>query len=280
MTERDDSLISLLVALGDDELVLGHRHSEWTGHAPHIEEDVAFSSIAQDEIGHATAYYSLLSDITGDDVDGIGLGRSPEEYRHAILCERPNGDWGYTLARHWLYDTADDVRLEALEAAAHEGLAAVARKLRREERYHLLHADTWLQRVANGPIEGRARLIDALTGAFGEALALFEPFEHEDDAVKQGWLPTPSDELRTRFLARTAVSLDEVGLPTEVRAAADRAAEFVASSSGDLIAADATSDEAPRPAGTGGRRGEHSEDFLALWDEMTSTYRDNPGATW
>ncbi len=276
-----DSLIALLTALADDELILGHRHSEWTGHAPHIEEDVAFSSIAQDEIGHATAYYSLLGELTGESPDQLALGREVGDYRHAILCERPNGDWAYTLARHWLYDHADDIRLEALEQSAHEGLRAVAGKLHREERYHLLHADSWLVRVASGPVEGRARLIESLTDAFGDALALFEPTESEDDAVKEGWLPVPSDEMRNRFLSRASKALDDLGLPTDVRAAADDSAEFVASSSGDLIASEgAGAEHAGAIGASGGRTGTHTEDFQTLWDEMTSTYREVPGATW
>ena len=277
-----DSLISLLTALGDDELIIGHRHSEWTGHAPHIEEDVAFSSIAQDEIGHAAAYYELLSMIAGDNPDRLALGRSPDEYRHAIICERPNGDWAYTLARHFLYDTADSLRLETLEGTANKDLAALVVKLRREERYHMLHAATWMSRIAHGPVEGRARLIDSAAEAFTEALALFEPIDFEEEAVKEGWMPVPSDEMRSRFLAHAAARLDDLGLPAEVVSPSDQSAEFVASSSGDLIArnGDDTDGNEIQPTGLGGRRGTHSADFDALWDEMTLTYRENPGATW
>lgn len=276
-----DSLISLLTALGDDELVLGHRHSEWTGFAPHIEEDVAFSSIAQDEIGHAAALYSLVAELTGDSADRIALGRDKSGYRNAILCERDNGDWAFTLARHWLYDHADELRLEALEGSAHPDLAALATKMRREERYHLLHADTWLKRVAQGPVEGRKRLADGVVDAFGSSLALFEPFELEDEAVKEGWLPVPSTELRERFVRFATEELDALGLPTGVARHAEEGAEFVASSSGDLIAgegAETTSHEGDD--GTGGRRGRRTHDFDALWEDMTAMYRTNPGATW
>ncbi|HVM36180.1 MAG TPA: 1,2-phenylacetyl-CoA epoxidase subunit PaaC [Actinomycetota bacterium] len=277
----DDSLRALLLALGDDELIIGHRHSEWTGHAPHIEEDVAFSSIAQDEIGHAAAFFSLVADMEGSDPDAVALGRKPEDYRHAILCERPNGDWGYTLARHWLYDSADDVRLEALEESSHGELRAVAAKLRREERYHLLHAEMWMRRVSRGPVEARARVADALTDAFAEAVAVFEPLEFEEDAVRSGLLPVSTDALRARYVERTTRALDELGLPVDVTTGADRAAEFVASAAGDLIVDESRNFETRDPSsGAGGRRGRHSEEFGALWDEMTSTYRDNPGATW
>lgn len=277
-----EALVSLLTALGDDELILGHRHSEWTGHAPHIEEDVAFSSIAQDEIGHAAAYYSLIAEITDDDADRFAFGRDPGEYRHAVVCERPNRDWAYTLVRHWLYDTADDIRLNDLESSTHKELSAMAVKLRREERYHLLHADMWMWRVARGPVEGRARIIDAMTDCFEEATAIFEPVESENETVEHGWMPSDSTELRARFVSRAAERLDALGLGGGLAATADDAAEFVASSSGDLIAHDGEvgppSDRAG--AAVGGRAGRHSSDFDELWTVMTSTYRSDPGATW
>jgi ring-1,2-phenylacetyl-CoA epoxidase subunit PaaC len=276
-----DALASVLIGLGDDELVLGHRHSEWTGFAPHIEEDVAFSSIAQDEIGHAAAYYSLLAELQGETVDAVALGRAKDLYRHAVLCERDNGDWSYTLARHWIYDHADEVRLESLEDSSSSGLVALARKIRREERYHLLHADAWITRVAHGPIEGRRKLVDAVAQSYRDAAGLFEPFELEDDAVKEGVLPVPSAELRQRFVDRMDKAFDELGLPSEARTHAEDRAEFVASSSGDLIAAEgAPEHESVTYEGLGGRRGIHTAEFDVLWDDMTLTYRTDPAATW
>lgn len=277
------ALVSLLTALGDDELVLGHRHSEWTGYAPHMEEDVAFSSIAQDEIGHAAAYYSIAAEVTGGSADALAFGRDPGEYRNAIVCERPNGDWAFTLARHWLYDTADDVRLAALEESSHSGLASLARKIRREERYHLIHADTWIKRIVHGPVEGRTKLIDAVSAVYVEALGIFEPTEEEAAVVSEGLLPVPSAELLGRFVEKTAASLDQLGLPTEARKLVDETAVFEASSSGDLIVGERgdveLSPSTPAVA-IGGRSGKHTDDFKELWDVMTVTYRSHPGATW
>ena len=275
-----DALISVITALGDDELILGHRHSEWTGFTPYIEEDVAFSSIAQDEIGHAAAYYSIVGKLTGTKPDDLALGRDQTAYRNAVLCERPNREWAYTLARHWLYDTADSLRLESLEDTASEELRAVATKIRREERYHLLHADAWMKRVAEGPIDGRTRLIDGLQDAFSEAFGLFEPFEAEEDALKEGWLTVPSEELRTRFAKRAEVGLESFGLPTDIPARLVEGAEFVASSSGDLIAEEAAPTKTTQPSGLGGRRGQHTEDFEQLWSDLTYTHREDPNATW
>ncbi|HVF52533.1 MAG TPA: 1,2-phenylacetyl-CoA epoxidase subunit PaaC [Actinomycetota bacterium] len=277
-----EALVALVTALGDDELILGHRHSEWTGYAPHIEEDVAFSSIAQDEIGHAAGYYSIAAAAAGGDPDVIALGRPANAYRNAILCERPNSDWAYTLARHWVYDIAEDIRLEALEGSAHADLAGLATKIRREERYHQLHASMWLKRVAGGPVEGRTKLSSALSLVMADVPGLFEPFELEDEAVKEGFLPVPSGEQLERFKASAAEGLEAAGLPDAVGiGASGTRAELIASSSGDLIARDEDGDGAADPPdGAGGRYGRHTPSFDELWDVMTVTYRDNPGATW
>ena len=276
------ALVEMLTALADDELVIGHRHSEWTGFAPHIEEDVAFSSIAQDEIGHAAALYSLVAKISDDDADRLALGRSKDEYRNAIICERDNGDWAYTLARHWLYDHADAIRLEALETSSHEELAALVTKIRREERYHLLHADTWLKRVAQGPVEGRKRLADGVTNAFAEAGGLFEAFAREEELLADGSLPASSEELGKRFHAQVSEKLDALGLPTAAASHREEGAEFVASSSGDLIADESAQQgaEAAVTDGGGGRSGKRTGDFDRLWEDMTAMYRTNPGARW
>ena len=276
-----EALVGLLTALADDELILGHRHSEWTGFAPHIEEDVAFSSIAQDEIGHASAYYSLIGGLTGEDPNRLALGREPHDYRNAILCERENRDWSYTLARHWLYDIADDIRLQALVDTADNDLALLVTKIRREERYHLLHADIWVRRIAEGPAEGRARLTSAVSDVFDDAVMLFEPLEKEDEALQEAWLPVPSDELLRRFLETVAPTLEDLGLPPTPHRRVEPRPEFIASSSGDLIADDYPNDGGPaEPTGTGGRRGVHSAELQSLWADMTSTYRSDPDASW
>jgi ring-1,2-phenylacetyl-CoA epoxidase subunit PaaC len=275
-----EAFVAVVTALADDELILGHRHSEWTGYAPHIEEDVAFASIAQDEIGHAASYYSLIAD-EGRDVDALALGRSVDAYRNAVLCERPNTDWAFTLARHWLYDHADDIRLEALERTSEPRLRQLVTKIRREERYHLLHADYWMKRVAQGPVEARSRVISAMANAFAEAGGLFEPFEREHEALDEGWLPVASPVVRTKFLEWATSALDDLGLPGGTEREEVSTSEFVASSSGDLIAGeDVSSEQAALVPEGGGRRGRHTEDLHELWRAMTTQYRENQGATW
>ena len=113
-----EALAELLLALADDEFVLGFWDSEWTGIAPMLEEDVATSSIAQDEIGHAKAWYELIASLTDDDADRIAFGRDPEAYRHAALMNHPRTDWAFTVVRRFLYETADALRLEVLAASS------------------------------------------------------------------------------------------------------------------------------------------------------------------
>src|SRR3954471_20347339 len=138
------ALGGLLRAMADDEFVIGFSDSEWTGIAPLLEEDVAMSSLAQDELGHAAALYGLLAELTGTDADSLAYDREPHDYRHCRLLDHGRGDWAMTIARRYLYDTADSVRLEALARGSWAPLADLVGKLLREERYHLMHAGAWL----------------------------------------------------------------------------------------------------------------------------------------
>jgi ring-1,2-phenylacetyl-CoA epoxidase subunit PaaC len=142
----------LLLEIADDELILGWRDSEWTGIAPLLEEDVAFSSIAQNEIGHARALYELAAAELGTTADELAFDREPDEYRCAPLVELGLvGDWAATIARHWLYEAADEVRLEALKASDDRELAELAAKIDREEVYHRMHAEMWADRLRDEP---------------------------------------------------------------------------------------------------------------------------------
>ena len=142
----------LLLGLADDELIVGWRDSEWTGIAPMLEEDVAFSSIAQNEIGHARAVYSLVS----EDADALALDRRPDEYRSAPLVELRLLDWAHTIARRWLYETADEIRIAALKSDADPAVAGLAAKIDREEAYHRMHAELWAERLRDEPRFARA----------------------------------------------------------------------------------------------------------------------------
>jgi ring-1,2-phenylacetyl-CoA epoxidase subunit PaaC len=164
-----------LLELADDELILGWRNSEWTGIAPFLEEDVAFSSIAQNEIGHARALYGILARERGVSADELALDRAPADYRSAPLVElRLVPDWGATIARHYLYETADAVRIEALTQEADREIAGLAAKIAREETYHRMHADMWVDRLL-ASAEGTAQLRAGVERLWPYALGVLEP---------------------------------------------------------------------------------------------------------
>lgn len=247
---RDPGLRALVLAAADDELIIGHRHSEWTGFAPDIESDVALSSIAQEEMGHARVLYEQVAALEGTTADRLAFGRGPEAFCNAVLLEQPNGDWAFTVVRAWLYDQADAVRLAALAASGLGELAALARTLQREEKYHLLFSDAWLVRLARSGPEGHARVQAALSAAWPDAVGLFEPSLRVESIVEAGLLQAPPEQ-GARWEHTVRVRLAELGL--EVPPAAPL---------------------------MGGRAGRHTPDLSALLDEMTSVWRTDPAARW
>jgi ring-1,2-phenylacetyl-CoA epoxidase subunit PaaC len=246
------ALRDLLLAMADDEFVIGFWDSEWTGIAPVLEEDVAFASLAQDEIGHAQALYRLLADLDGGDPDVIAFGRRPEEYRHARLLDHPRTDWAFSVARRFLYDTADAARLDALVASAYTPLAEVVAKMRREETYHLRHMLAWLERLATGGDQPRARLVAALERLWPDALCVLDGVEGDDLLVEAGILAEPLAATRRRWLAGLAPELARLGLPGP-----------------------------PPAAPAAGCRGpDRSDDFRWLWEQFTMVRRSDPEAVW
>jgi len=189
------ALEALLRSMADDEFVIGFSDSEWTGIAPLLEEDVAMSSIAQDELGHAAELYGLLGGLTGTDPDVLAYDREPEEYRSAPLVELRRLEWARTIARHWLYETADQIRLHALKASDDEAIAGLAAKMDREEAYHRIHAEMWVDRLL-ATEEGGARLNDAVDELWPYALGVL------DDELRP--------ELRARVEERLGRKLPEV----------------------------------------------------------------------
>lgn len=261
------ALHELLLALADDEFVTGYTNSEWTGIAPVLEEDLAFSSLAQDELGHARVFYELIAELQTDGepdsrvVDALAYGRAPEQYRNARLVERPRGDWAYSVTRQFLYDTADYARVESLLKSSCTPLAAAAARIIREEKYHLMHAHTWLRRLAEGGDEARSRQRAALEALWPDALGLFEPPEGEAALLASGALAVSFAELQRRWIERIAEPMRRFDLPFPF----------------------AKRDNAWEPLVTpvyGGRRGQHSQSFVELYETITSVYRLDPKAQW
>jgi len=245
------ALADLLRTMADDEFVIGFSDSEWTGIAPLLEEDVAMSSLAQDELGHAAALYGLLAELTDADADALAYDREPSAYRHARLLDHGRGDWAMTIARRFLYETADAVRLEALVEGSWAPLAELCRKLVREERYHLMHIGSWFGRLADAPGEPRDRLVAALAVLAPDAGTVFTPLDGEAALIDVGILAAPMIELESRWRAVIGPTFAAHGLR-------------------------------PPPATGDPARGrtDHGAAFDWLWGEFNAVRRSDPGATW
>lgn len=254
MTAEAPSIVGLdelLLTMADDEFVIGFSDSEWTGIAPLLEEDVAMSSLSQDELGHAAALYALLADITGQEPDAIAYDRAPTDYRHARLLDHGRGDWAMTIARRYLYETADAVRLEALADATWSPLADLVAKIRREERYHEMHISSWLERLATARGEARERLIAALESLGPHAGTVLATLAAEDALVEGGILAAPMTALEREWRSRVEAAFTPLGLP-------------------------------PIPPTIDPERGrtDHGEPFRWLWGEFTAVRHGDPAATW
>mgnify|MGYP003350312135 CR=1 FL=1 len=158
-----EAIKDLLFRMADDELIIGHRNSEWTGIGPILEEDLAFSSMAQDKLGHALANYSLLEKEYGEkNPDELAFARDAKSFRCCQLVEYPIGEYDFTLVRHFLFDTAEFLRYDLLQHSSFALLAAYSKKIKGELKYHLLHADTWIIKLGNATEESHARMQSSL----------------------------------------------------------------------------------------------------------------------
>lgn len=244
-------LTDLLLAMADDEFVIGFSDSEWTGIAPLLEEDLAMSSLAQDELGHAAALYDLLATITGGERDSIAYDREPADYRHARLLDHGRGDWAMAIARRYLYETADAVRLAALVDGSWAPLADLVSKIRREERYHQMHIGAWVDRLARAEGEPRDRLVSALSTLGPDAATVFTPLPNE-------------------------AALLHAGIAT--RSIADQERDWRRDIEPTLVALELPMPPPARDPEHG--RSGHGEAFGWLHGQFTMVRRGDPGATW
>lgn len=243
----------LLYRLADDCLIIAHRHSEWTGFGPLLEEDIAFSSIAQDKLGHANALYKILHEQLGEpNPDTIAFNRSEQDFKCCQFVELPNASYDFSLVRHFLFDVSELFRWQMLQESNYEPLAKLAVKIHGEVKYHVYHAQTWIVQLgAQGNEESHSRMQTALNTAWPYALGIFEHGADEGALITDGVF-AGEDALRSAWH----------GFLVERCAAANL-----------TIPTDAT------PM-LGGRKGYHTEYLKPLLDEMNEVFRIDPAAEW
>jgi ring-1,2-phenylacetyl-CoA epoxidase subunit PaaC len=246
-----EALSERLLAMADDELILAHRNSEWAGHGPILEEDIAFANIALDEMGHASIWYGLRGELTGEETDRLIFFRNPGQYRNAQLVELPKGDWAFSMVRQYLFDAAENVLLNHLKASGYRPLAEAAAKIATEELYHLRHTGLWLKRLGLGTEESHTRTQAALDMLWPYAQQLFVQLPGDAVLVAAGIIPD-AGPLRREWEERVRPFLSECGLVITEEALPRR--------------------DIPRA--------EHTEHLMALLSEMQSVARLDPEAEW
>jgi ring-1,2-phenylacetyl-CoA epoxidase subunit PaaC len=253
--ESRTALVQLLLAVADDKLLLGHRNADWTGLAPILEEDIAFSSLAQDELAHASALYDFVGNLLGTKADRLAFGRQPQEYRCAQLVEPSDKfNWATALCRSFFCDHFDALRLGRLGRSSYTPLAQLGLRLAAEEQVHVEHVDSWMVRLGRGGSEANGRLQEVLDRLTPLAPTLLEPTAGQEKLEAEGIYPTIAPGMFERWSGDLNKVAREAGLKLELK---------------------------PPSANTaGGRRGVHSDAFASALDELTEVYRVEPEAAW
>jgi ring-1,2-phenylacetyl-CoA epoxidase subunit PaaC len=250
----DAALLDYLLRLGDDRLVLGHRLSEWCGHGPILEEDIALANTALDFIGQANLWLGLAGTVEGQgrDADALAYLRDATAFRNHPLVELPNGDYAFTMLRSFLFDAYDVQLTGALQRSSHGDVAGIAGKCFKEASYHVRHSGEWVLRFGDGTPESHRRAQEALDELWRWTGTLFLP----DDVDRE--------------LAAAGIVPDLASLQAGWQAMV-----------GDVLAR-ATLD-VPKVVpltGRGYRRGEHTEHLGHMLAEMQVLQRQFPGARW
>jgi len=247
------ALFNALLRLGDDRLVLGHRTSEWCGHGPVLEEDIALANIALDCIGQANLLLQYAGTVegVGRDQDELAYFRDAIEFRNALICELPKGDFGVTIARHFFHGLFSVLQWEALSRSTDTTIAGIAAKALKESRYHVRHAGEWVIRLGDGTEESHRRAQEAVDYLWPYTGELFMQPADEADLVSAG------------------ITVDVTALESAWRARV-----------GDVLRRATLSVPDINWMQRGGRDGRHTEHLGHMLAEMQIVARSHPGAGW
>lgn len=249
-----EDLFELLLRLGDDQLVLGHRISEWCGHAPTLEEDLALPNIALDLIGQARSLYTYAGEIEGKgrDEDALAYTRIERDYHNLLLVERPNGDFAQTILRQLYFSVFMHAWWREATKSADETLAAIAAKAVKESVYHVRHAAEWTIRLGDGTEESARRMAEAVEALYSYTGEVFETDEVTDALAAAGIAPDPAS-LKDEWDRTIAEIFAEAQLALPDPDSWQR---------------------------SGGRKGRHGEEMGYLLADLQYMQRTYPGLTW
>ncbi|BAQ09667.1 phenylacetate-CoA oxygenase subunit paai [Bacillus sp. OxB-1] len=261
-TEEKDALKALLFQLADDDFLFSYRASEWLGLAPHIEEDVASSSITQDTMGHSAMYYKLLEDLGAGKADDLAHLRPAGERRNSVLVERVNGegyymetpqyDWAYTVVRSYFYTQAKKVKIDSLRTSAYEPLADIAIKANMELYYHLMHWKLWFEQLLSSTDDAKNRMkqaIELVVPDFGDVFS----YGNEKENIEKAGFIASEEELKANWVAALTPVFEKLGL--------------------DLPTI-------PAKPEMNGRNGEHTKDLEDAIATLSEVYRLDTTTAW
>lgn len=251
---NNNQLYSYLLRLADSSLIIGHRLSEWCGHGPILEEDIAMTNIALDHIGTATSFYEYAAAIEnkGRSADDLAYLRDARDFHNNLLVEQPNNnDFGVTMLRQFFFSAFAYYLYEALQQSKDETIAGIAAKAVKESTYHLRHSRQWVLRLGDGTAESRQKMLDALTDLWKLTHDMFEMDEVDKALIQQG-VAIDLTTIYPQWLTLVNQTLAEATLPVPEKGWQQ----------------------------LGGYKGLHSEHLGYLLAEMQSIPRAYPGAKW
>jgi len=251
--DLQNSKFEYLLRLGDSSLIIGHRLSEWCGHGPILEEDIALINIALDFVGNATSLLSYAAQIEGKErtEDDLAYMRNEREYRNLLLTEQPNGDFASTIVRQFLYDVYTFYLYEELKSSTDETIAAIAVKSHKEITYHLRHTTQWMYRLGDGTAESHQRLQTALNDLWMFIPDLFDMDEIDTLLINEG-IAADLNKVKEAWNKRVNEVITEATLQIPITAIKQK----------------------------GSREGKHSEHLGFLLAEMQYIPRSYPGTKW
>lgn len=248
-----NSLFEYLVRLGDDSLILGHRLSEWCGHGPILEEDIAMTNISLDLIGQTTSIFEYAGKVEGKgrSEDDIAFLRYQKDYKNLLLVERPNVDFGVTMMRQFLFDAFRKPLYERLVNSSDAQLSAIAAKSLKETIYHLRHSSEWIIRLGDGTEESHRRVQDALDELWKYTAEMFVEDEVDKALLADGTLPS-MEGLKEEWTVTVNSVLEQATLTIPTNNWEQH----------------------------GGRNGKHSEHLGFILTELQYMQRAYPGMEW